>query len=181
MRVERHQQRGSVRCAFRDLRGPDRAGRARLVLHNHDAVEPRLQRRLQHPRQRVGRAARRERHHQRHGRCLCPSWCTWRRNGQRRRAREHAASRDLHRHLSPIPPRFCWRRASSQSPSLASVLRLGGLENVKHAGALRTGAHGVRTYLPGVRQKSPFFTSISSLPCTRIADPSSSTPHCSSG
>ena len=33
----------------------------------------------------------------------------------------------------------------------------------------------------GVRQKSPLRTGISSPPCTRTADPSSNTPHCSSG
>ena len=73
MGIEGHQPRRSVRRRLGDLRCAERAGGPRLVLDDDHAAVSCLQRRLQHPRQRVGRTARRERHHQRDGIGLRPS------------------------------------------------------------------------------------------------------------
>ncbi|MGY4456137.1 hypothetical protein ACVWYI_000097 [Bradyrhizobium sp. LB13.1] len=65
VRIEGDQERGAVRRALGDLRRAERAGGARLVLDNDDAVELGLQMALEQPRHRIGRSARRKRHHQR--------------------------------------------------------------------------------------------------------------------
>ena len=97
VRVEGHQKRRAVRRAFRDLDGAERAGRARLVLHQHGAAELGLQMGLQQPRQRVGGASRRERHHQRHVLCRLRQR---RRDRERGRRRQQIASGNLHQ-VSP--------------------------------------------------------------------------------
>nr|AGH10048.1 type III effector NopBP [Bradyrhizobium japonicum] len=179
MRVERHQERRAVGRALGDLRRAERAGGARLVLDHDDAVELCLQIALEQPRHRVGRAARRERHDQRDFRGLGACRCH-REDGGRGQQRP-----SCDRHGPSLV--FCallFLLLSAQvvpKPDPAFLYSGRGGLKMSSTRAPSGPARMVCGTLPGVRQKSPFFTGISSSPWTRIAEPSSSTPHCSSG
>ena len=168
VRIEGHHEGRPVRRALGDLDGAERAGRAGLVFHQHGAAELGLQMRLQQPRQRVGGTARRERHHQRHVLGLLRQR---RRHRERGRRRQQSASGNLHQVSPPDYAALFFfvrrlRQPFTEVPKPDPAFLYSGRGGLKMSSTRAPSgpARMVCGTLPGVRQKSPFLTAISSPP-----------------